>query len=126
MDPHPDQDIPKILPKNPLGRARIRKFKENPVCYYCDRSHKRINKFNIDHIIPASKGGRIGAQGNNIVLCCRNCNRDKQDYSPEQYMELCIRRAKRVMYTARPGWWRKMVIFFQMLRVWIKTREGNR
>jgi 5-methylcytosine-specific restriction endonuclease McrA len=110
-------------PNNPIGRARVRKFKNSPTCYYCDRSHKKINKFTVDHVEPASKGGK---NGDNLVLSCKNCNWDKQSHTPEQYMELCIKRAKRVMHVHRPGVWKRFCIFFRLIKIWLSVGEGSR
>jgi hypothetical protein len=110
-------------PKNKVGRARVRKFKEDAICYYCDRRHKKINRFTVDHIEPASRGGK---NGDNLVLCCKNCNYDKQDLTPEQYMELCIKRAKRVMYAKDLSLWSKVRLFFKVVKLWVAIGEGIR
>lgn len=121
--PTPEENKTTHWPKNKIGRARVRKFNEDPICYYCDRTHKKINRFTVDHVEPQSKGGK---NGDNLVLCCKSCNGDKRDYTPEQYMELCIKRAKRVTYASHPSWWIKVKTFFKVLKIWLATREGKR
>ena len=110
-------------PKNKIGRARVRKFNEKPICYYCDREHKKINRFTVDHVEPQSKGGK---NGENLVLCCKSCNGDKRDYTPDQYMELCVKRAKRVMYANHPSRWHKFWHFVRLVRLWFSVGEGIR
>lgn len=110
-------------PKNGNGRARVRKFNNNPICYYCDHESKRLRKFTVDHVNPASKGGK---NGDNLVLACKVCNRDKQDYTPEEYMALCIKRAKRVMFASNPPWRQRVALFFKVMMIWVKTGPGKR
>lgn len=119
------ENIPEGIgwPNNKIGRTRVRKFTEAPVCYYCDREHKKINRFTVDHVEPSSKGGK---NGTNLVLSCKSCNQDKTDYTPEQYMELCVKRAKRVMYANHPSFWNKARTFCRFVWLWFKTKDGIR
>lgn len=50
-------------------------------CQYCG---KRFNVDNLtfDHVYPRAQGGTT--VWNNIVTCCKNCNRSKRDRTPSQ------------------------------------------
>lgn len=50
-------------------------------CRYCGAVH---GPFEIDHIIPWSRGG--GNHRDNLTLACRPCNRSKRDKTVEEWM----------------------------------------
>lgn len=52
-------------------------------CAACQRPIK--NAFQIDHIIPLSRGGSNGKR--NIQLLCGDCNRSKKDKDPIEFMQ---------------------------------------
>lgn len=52
-------------------------------CYYCNTLLTSSNK-TIDHKIPLVRGGSNTAE--NKVPCCRSCNKQKSDYTPEEFM----------------------------------------
>lgn len=52
-------------------------------CYYC--SKKVGKKYDVDHIIPLSKGGSNSPE--NLVIACPSCNRAKKDKLPHEWFE---------------------------------------
>jgi 5-methylcytosine-specific restriction endonuclease McrA len=50
-------------------------------CQYCGRRFQPID-LTYDHVIPVARGGRKTWE--NIVTCCRECNRKKGDHLPEE------------------------------------------
>jgi 5-methylcytosine-specific restriction endonuclease McrA len=60
------------------------------LCYWCD--HELNGKFEIDHIIPLSKGG--GHTENNVALSCGSCNASKHDLMPIEFLTLRLKRNK--------------------------------
>lgn len=52
-------------------------------CYYCNTLLTSSNK-TIDHKIPLVRGGSNTAE--NKVPCCKRCNKQKSDYTPEEFM----------------------------------------
>ena len=60
-----------------INRQRIFK-RDNFRCAYCD-SQKNLT---IDHILPKSRGG--DNSWINLITCCRNCNRYKDNKTPEE------------------------------------------
>jgi hypothetical protein len=63
----------------PLKINRQRIFKRDGFrCAYCDTS----KNLTIDHIMPKSRGG--GNTWMNLITCCKNCNRIKDNKTPEE------------------------------------------
>ncbi len=63
----------------PLKINRHRIFKrDNHTCSYCGTS----KNLTIDHILPKSRGG--GNTWLNLTTCCKNCNRVKDNKTPEE------------------------------------------
>ncbi len=63
----------------PLKINRHRIFKrDNHKCSYCGTS----KNLTIDHILPKSRGG--GNTWLNLTTCCKNCNRVKDNKTPEE------------------------------------------
>ena len=50
-------------------------------CQYCD-AKLPIKDLTIDHVLPRSRGG--GTNWENIVTCCKPCNRKKGGRTPEE------------------------------------------
>ena len=50
-------------------------------CQYCGVKIGK-NGGTIDHVIPISRGGKT--EYTNCVLCCKSCNSNKRDRTPEQ------------------------------------------
>lgn len=66
-----------------------KKIIENPVCYLTGRDIdlSMPRTYNLDHIVPLSKGG-IGTL-DNMGLTSRNANMSKFDMTLEEYIALC-------------------------------------
>lgn len=55
---------------------------QNGLCFWCE---KELGKdYQIDHIVPISKGGRNDID--NIVVTCPYCNRSKKDKLPTEWL----------------------------------------
>ena len=50
-------------------------------CQYCGRRLPPV-ELTYDHVIPVARGGKKNWE--NIVTCCRDCNRRKGDHTPEE------------------------------------------
>lgn len=50
-------------------------------CQYCGQ---RGGKLECDHVVPISRGGSNDIK--NLVTACRDCNRDKRDKTPQEWM----------------------------------------
>ena len=61
----------------PLSRRNVY-LRDNGECQYCGFPLS-INDYTVDHVWPQCKGGKD--DWCNLVLCCRNCNRQKAGYS---------------------------------------------
>ena len=57
-------------------------MRDNHTCQYCGEKLKAID-LTLDHILPKSRGGRSDWQ--NMVTCCRRCNFQKDDRTPEEW-----------------------------------------
>lgn len=63
----------------PLKINRQRIFKRDKfTCSYCGS----LKNLTIDHILPKSRGG--GNTWLNLTTCCKNCNRVKDNRTPEE------------------------------------------
>lgn len=62
---------------------------ENPYCYLTGRKIdlENTSSYNLDHIIPVSKGG--GKELSNLGLATKEANRSKGDLMIKDYIELC-------------------------------------
>lgn len=76
--------VPKFSRRNVYIRDRM-------TCQYCGRK-REASKLNLDHIIPISKGGVTG--WDNVVCCCKSCNRKKGDSLPSETGMKLIRPVK--------------------------------
>ncbi len=52
-------------------------------CRYCG-ARKKIYRLTIDHVVPRSRGGVDALT--NCVLACNQCNHDKADKLPDEFM----------------------------------------
>ena len=71
---------------------KLIEIRDNNTCQYCGKKLSRHNK-TIDHVIPKSKGGQNTWE--NVVLCCRKCNRKKGDKTPEEANMKLINKPKK-------------------------------
>lgn len=67
---HTFEDIEKIL------------IKQNFLCVGCDTF---LKKYDVDHIIPQSRGGSNGPE--NLQCLCPSCNRSKHDKTMEEWIQ---------------------------------------
>ena len=67
----------------PVDNLVLKKIMEQNICYYCGKEITGLKT--IDHKIPVSRGGNN--KENNLVLCCKHCNSQKNDKSEEEYIE---------------------------------------
>ncbi len=63
-----------------FGRRNVL-ARDNGECCYCRATLSREN-FTYDHVLPVSKGGKTNWK--NIVSCCKKCNKEKRDRTPEE------------------------------------------
>jgi len=77
--------IPKVIrylnydkiPKVTLRLSRKSLYeRDNYICYICGKKFSE-SKLSIDHVIPASRGGR--STWENMSTCCKQCNWNKGD-----------------------------------------------
>ena len=62
---------------------------QDGLCIYCKTSV--LSVFDIDHIIPVSRGGDNSE--NNLQLLCPSCNRSKRDKTHTEYIEWRVKNA---------------------------------
>ena len=71
-------EVEKInLPSQNLPRRYALLIRDRFICRYCDKIITIDSDYEVDHIIPVSKGGNDGYE--NTVVSCRNCNQKKGD-----------------------------------------------
>ena len=74
--------IPKPFVRHVLNR-------DNYTCVYCGTEsdeateNSRKARLSIDHIIPETRGGSASVA--NLACCCRKCNNEKNDRTPEEW-----------------------------------------
>ena len=64
----------------PCSRRNIY-MRDNGICQYCGE-HVTTQEFQIEHVIPRSKGGETTWL--NVVVACQRCNKQKDNKIPEQ------------------------------------------
>jgi hypothetical protein len=75
-----------IIPK-PFRRVVF--VRDNYTCVYCGSFPKAKTEtgarkhFSIDHLIPATRGGATVVE--NLATCCKSCNMEKADRTPEEW-----------------------------------------
>lgn len=85
-DEHESGEIRTAIPK-PFYRHILRR--DGYTCVYCgtqsDESREQSRKaiLGIDHITPESRGGIAAIE--NLACCCRKCNNEKNDRTPEEW-----------------------------------------
>ncbi len=71
------------VPTKKLQRKAMLLYGQGFVCNRCDSFMDCWTDFEVDHIVPSSRGG--GAQLTNLQLLCRQCHKDKRDSPPNQH-----------------------------------------
>jgi 5-methylcytosine-specific restriction endonuclease McrA len=74
--------------------------RDDHTCQYC---LEKSNDLTLDHVLPRSRGG--GTTWENVVACCRRCNAQKRDRTPEEARMLLRRNpfAPRFMFSSAYG-----------------------
>ena len=77
------------ISKNYTCQDVIKKFGNNPVCYLTGQpiDLDKPETYNLDHIIPASRGGTNDL--GNLGLCIKEANQAKGDLLVEELHDLC-------------------------------------
>ena len=83
-------DSPEKFITRPAVRA-IMWDKSLGKCWYCGREVNPFRDFSVDHIVPRSNGGDESYE--NLVPCCRHCNRSKSGRSLEEFRTTLAKRA---------------------------------
>ncbi len=67
----------------------LEKIGENPVCYLTGRpiNLEDSKSYNLDHIVPKSKGGTNSLD--NCGITCRDANQAKNDLTYDEFIQLC-------------------------------------
>jgi 5-methylcytosine-specific restriction endonuclease McrA len=67
----------------------VKKIGENPICYLTGKSINldHPETYNLDHIIPASRGGTNDLE--NLGICLKEANQAKGDLLLEELYDLC-------------------------------------
>ena len=102
--------VPEIIVLSKYGQAHGRKLvfsraniyrRDDWRCCYCGKK-PGIRELTIDHVVPRSKGGK--SEWTNCVLACTDCNRKKDDSSPQEAG------LKMLWQPYKPTWSPRMVI----------------
>lgn len=81
-----------------LSRKNIL-LRDRNTCMYCGVV-QHAGELTLDHILPRAQGGRDSWQ--NLVACCKKCNRFKADRTPEQAGMMLIHKPRpSTMHTSR-------------------------
>ena len=68
--------------------------RDDYICQYCGEDLSD-EKYTIDHVVPISKGGK--SKWSNVVICCKSCNAQKGDRTPQQ-AKMFLRREPKEPY----------------------------
>ena len=81
---------PAAFRRGAIRFGRVNVFRRDGFrCQYCGVV-LRARDLTFDHVIPRARGGRTDWE--NIVTCCRPCNDDKRDRTPEEAGMKLVRR----------------------------------
>ena len=75
----------------PLSRSNIL-ARDNFQCQYCARE-LTFHEATLDHVIPRSQGGTT--RWDNVVCCCKRCNKKKGGRTPHEASMQLLRRPER-------------------------------
>ncbi len=88
---NPDKERAAVLRRRARERGAIGRithteilamyFDQDGLCAYCGRELDEV--YEVDHMIPLSRGGR--GDWINIAIVCRSCNRRKSDLTVEEF-----------------------------------------
>jgi len=82
-------------PERFIARRRVRAIiweKTKGRCWYCGCEMNPFVEFTVDHVIPICRGGTNDYD--NLVPCCRSCNRSKGKATLERFRErMAVRQA---------------------------------
>ena len=85
------------VPKRHVRFSRINIYaRDSNTCQYCGEGKLRSD-LNLDHVVPRTQGGR--STWENVVCCCRECNRRKGGRTPEQARMRLLRKPVRPRWT---------------------------
>ena len=85
------------VPRRHVRFSRINIYaRDSNTCQYCAQRKPR-SELNLDHLVPRSQGGR--STWENVVCCCRECNRRKGGRTPEQAGMRLVRRPVKPRWT---------------------------
>ena len=81
------------VPRRHVRFSRVNIYaRDLNTCQYCKR-HMTRSKLNLDHVVPRSQGGK--STWENVVCCCRDCNRRKGGRTPGQAGMSLLRRPRK-------------------------------
>lgn len=79
--------------------------RDDYTCYYCENKFA-YNELHVDHLVPASKGGKDKKE--NLVTACKKCNLTKSDLTLKDFLLKTIKKHKeltlQVKYLQRIIW----------------------
>jgi len=76
--------LARITTDYPIGLTKREcvAIRDKFTCQYCQKVIKLPNDYEMDHIIPKTRGGKSNYQ--NLVTSCRECNQKKLDKTPDE------------------------------------------
>jgi 5-methylcytosine-specific restriction endonuclease McrA len=104
----PGMQVPSVIRLTSLVKVPHRSYpvtrkgimvRDRNTCQYCS---KRIHHEDatLDHVMPQSRGGKNTWE--NLVACCRKCNRDKGNRTPEEWGRALLHKPRAVnIHTSR-------------------------
>jgi 5-methylcytosine-specific restriction endonuclease McrA len=104
---------PFVVPKFSRRNVYVR---DDLTCQYCGR-RPEVSQLNLDHVVPISRGGKT--RWDNVVCCCKPCNRRKGDRTPAEAGMKLLRAVRtpqnslllRLRGTRFPDSWRDFLYF---------------
>lgn len=73
-----------LLDVDPREWERLRTMVLNRDGYICTYCHTYTGPFEVDHIVPLSRGGK--STMDNLCVACGPCNAGKRDKTPEEWV----------------------------------------
>lgn len=78
-------------PELPFSRENIY-LRDDYTCQYCGEKFSAA-ELTLDHVFPKSRGGKNSWE--NIVTCCKHCNGEKADRTPEEAGMVLLNKPKK-------------------------------